>query len=174
MSYINIGHTQKSHGLQGELKLHIEEAYLEDFLKNERIFIDVKGTKIPYFIENVRGTGGLILKLEDVDDRDAAYGLQSRQVYLREKDLVPLAEREIEVEEDTLQYAYLQGFMLREEVLGDIGLIDEVLEMPQQEMAFLKYKKREVLIPLNPQLVLHVDEKAQTVLMRLPDGLLEV
>jgi 16S rRNA processing protein RimM len=174
MTYINIGYTQKCHGLQGELKLSIESAYLEDFLKNERVFIDVKGTKIPYFVENVRGTNGMILKLEDVDDRDAAFALQSRQVFLREQDLIPASERELDTEEEGLQYAHVQGFMLRDEHFGDIGIIDEVLDMPQQEMAFLKYKNREVLVPLNEQLILRIDEKAKTVLMQLPEGLLDV
>ena len=172
--YVTIGHTGKAHGLQGELKLFIEERFIEDFLKNERIFIDVKGTKVPYFIANVRGTNEFIVKLEEVDSRDVAQALQSREVCLREKDLVPDDEREIEMEEEAgLEYARLVGYLLTDQTLGDIGSIDEVLEMPQQEMAFLKYQKREVLVPLNAQLIVQIDDKARRVLMDLPEGLLE-
>lgn len=173
--YVNIGYTKKLHGLQGELKLSIEDRYLEDFLKNERIFLDVKGAKVPYFVANVRGKGEMILKLEDVDSRDAAYALQSREMFLREQDLIPDHKRELEIEpEETLEYEYLTGFRLVDKTIGVVGSIEEVLDMPQQEMAFLKYKGREVLIPLNGQFITSIDEKGKTVFMDLPEGLLEV
>lgn len=172
--YVNIGYTKKTHGLKGELKLVVEERFLEDFLKNERIFLDVKGAKIPYFIANVRGTGEMILKLEDVDSLESAYALQSREVFLREQDLVPDHRREFEIEEETLEYEHLIGFLLVDDTLGEVGFIEEVLEMPQQEMAFLKYKGREVLVPLNEQYTLSIDEKEKKVFVNLPEGLLEM
>jgi len=171
-SYVNIGYTKKAHGLAGELKMHIEAAFLEDFLKNERIFLDVKGTKVPYFIANVRGTHDLIVELEEVDNRDVAFALQSREIFLREQDLLSDQEREIETEDNRLMYERLVGYLLMDKTLGDIGPIAEVLEMPQQEMAFLSYKNQEVLVPLNEQLIVEIDDTAQRVLMDLPEGLL--
>ncbi|MDX1912830.1 MAG: ribosome maturation factor RimM [Saprospiraceae bacterium] len=171
--YVTIGRTRKAHGLNGELKVFIEERYLEDFLKNERIFIEVKGVKIPYFIAQVRGGGEIILQLEEVDDRDAATALQSRDILLREQDLIPDAEREFEVDEPVLAYARLEGYLLADKILGEIGKIDEVLEMPQQEMAFLRFKGKEVLIPLNEQFILEINDAGKRVLMDLPEGLLD-
>jgi 16S rRNA processing protein RimM len=171
--YVTIGRTRKAHGLNGELKISVEERYLEDFMKNERIFIEVKGVKIPYFIKQVRGGGEMILQLEEVEHRDAAIALQSRDILLRERDLIPDEEREYEMDEPGLVYAHLEGYMLEDKHLGEIGNIDEVLEMPQQEMAFLKYKGKEVLIPLNEQFILSVHETGKRVLMDLPDGLLD-
>lgn len=172
--YINIGYTKKLHGLQGEIKLFIEERYLEDFLKNERIFLDVKGAKVPYFVADVRGKGEMILKLEDVDNRDTAFALQSREVFLREHDLVPEHQRELEIEIETLEYEHVTGFLLIDKNAGEVGRIEEVLDMPQQEMAFLKYKGSEVLIPLNEQFITSIDEKGKRVFMDLPEGLLDV
>ena len=172
--YVTIGRTRKAHGLLGELKVSIEERYLEDFMKNERIFLEVKGVKLPYFIANVRGGGEMILKLEEVDNRDTATLLQGRDVLLRTQDILPDHAREFEVEEEEgLEYEHLAGFMLVDDTLGEIGIIDEVLEMPQQEMAFLKYKGREVLVPLNEQFIHAVDEENRRVLVDLPDGLLD-
>jgi 16S rRNA processing protein RimM len=45
--------------------------------------------------------------------------------------------------------------------------------MPQQEMAFLDYRGREVLIPLNEQLIISIDETQKHILMDLPEGLLD-
>ena len=173
--YINIGYTKKTHGIEGELKLVVEDRFLEDFLKNERIFLDVKGVKVPYFVANVRGKGEMILKLEEVDSRESAFALQSREVFLREQDLIPEHKRELEIEEEeTLEYEHVAGFLLIDKTAGEVGLIEEVLEMPQQEMAFLKYKNRDVLIPLNAQFVTSIDEKGKKVFTDLPEGLLDV
>lgn len=172
--YINIGHTRKTHGVHGEMKISIEDRYLEDFLKNERIFLDVKGVKVPYFVASVRGKGELILLLEEVTSKEAAFALQSREIHLREHDLIPDHERELEIEpEEVLEYAHVAGFLLIDQTLGEIGPIGEVLDMPQQEMAFLEYKGREVLIPLNAQFIMSIDEKNRRMLMDLPDGLLD-
>lgn len=172
--YITIGRTRKAHGLTGELKMSIEDRYLEDFMKNERIFLEVKGLKLPYFIDSVRGGGELIVKLEEVDDRDAATVLQAREIMLRQQDILAEEEREFEVEEEQgLVYEYLTGFLMIDNERGEIAPITEVLEMPQQEMAFLTYKGREILIPLNEQFVQRVDAEQQRVYVDLPDGLLD-
>lgn len=173
-AFVNIGHTRKAHGLTGELKFAIEEQYLEDFMKNERIFLSIKGSKIPYFIANVRGKGELIVLLEDVDNRTTAEALQSKEIFLREQDILTDKEREFEMPDDSLEYEGLIGFMIMDKTIGEVGLIDEVLEMPQQEMAFLRYKGHEVLIPLNKQLILEIDENKRLVTMDLPEGLLEI
>ncbi len=173
-TYINIGHTRKTHGVNGEMKVAIEERYLEDFLKNERIFLDIKGVKVPYFVASVRGKGDMIMLLEEVTNKEAAFALQSREIHLRETDLIPDHQRELEIEpEEELEYAHLVGFQLMDKTLGEVGSIREVLDMPQQEMAFLDYQGREVLVPLNAQLIVSVDKKSRTVHMDLPDGLLE-
>ncbi len=175
VTYINIGFTQKSHGLEGELKVVVEDRYLEDFMKNERIFVEVKGSKVPYFIENVRGKGAMILKLEDVEDKDAAFVLQSRKIFLREQDLIPEKEREFEVEEEEgMKYLFLVGFTMEDKTAGLIGVVTEVVEMPQQEMAFMKYKGKDVLIPLNEQLIVEVQKKEKKLLVDLPEGLLDM
>ena len=112
--------------------------------------------------------------MEDIDSRDAAFVLQAREIFLREQDILNDKEREFEIPDDSLEYEHLIGFLILDQTIGEVGPIDEVLEMPQQEMAFLKFKGREVLIPLNEELIVSVDEKNRTVLMDLPEGLLEM
>jgi len=170
LKYVSIGHTQRTHGLKGELKVHVETAFLEDFLKCERLFLDIKGTKVPYFIEDLRGSDPFILKLEEVDNRDAAFALQSREIFLRDKDILSEAAREMPLPEG-LRYARLKGYQIIDLHLGPLGIIDEVLDMPQQEMAVIHRQGEMVLIPLNEQFVQSIDEKARTVTMDLPEGL---
>ncbi len=170
MEYIEIGRTQKTHGVQGELKVFIEDKYWDDFEHNKRVFLDIRGIKMPYFIKTMRGKGAPIVHFEDVPNRVVAMLLQHKNILLREQDLLPNVDRS-EFDDD-LEYGFLEGFHMIDTLAGDIGVIEEVLDMPQQEMALIMYQGREVLIPLNEHFIKAIDETGKTVQVDLPEGLL--
>lgn len=169
--FVSIGFTRKTHGVKGELKCSIEEDYKAIILKKGRVFLDQKGRKVPFFVEEIRGAGEPIVKFEDIDNREDALLLQSREIFLPENDL-PV--NFVVEDEDELAYAFVVGFRLLDQTVGLIGEIEDVVEMPQQEMAVVQYKGREVMIPLNEQFVLAIDEEKQEVKVDLPDGLLNM
>ncbi|MEM6699798.1 MAG: hypothetical protein AAF599_15455 [Bacteroidota bacterium] len=55
-----------------------------------------------------------------------------------------------------------------------IGVIEEVIEMPQQEMAVINYKDKEVLIPMNEDFILEILEEEKILKVELPEGLLDL
>lgn len=170
--YTQIGRTKKPHGLNGELKLHIEEKYAEDFDQATVIFLEIGGNHTPFFVENLRGGLFDILKLEGVNSRSAAEPLAHKNMHLRDSDL--LKEEERTYEPVGLEFEHLVGFQVHDETYGDIGAIKEIVEMPQQEMALVDYKGKEVMIPLNERLMVEVVDSQQVVKMDLPEGLLEL
>ena len=171
MNYIQIGFTRKTHGIGGELKVIVEEPFEDLFLDADRVFLDIKGIKQPFFIKTVRGGGDLIVLFEDVANREEAQLLQSRGIFLPENEI----PQEALVEpDDGLEYGHIVGYLLADQTLGEIGKVDEVLDMPQQEMAVVRYQGREALVPLNALFVVSVDDAAQQVLVNLPEGLLEL
>lgn len=170
-TFVSIGFTRKTHGVKGELKCSVEEDFEEIVLKKGRVFLDQKGRKLPYFVETIRGAGEPIVKFEDVNTREDALMLQSKEMFLLESDL-PLDF--IVEDEEELAYGYVKGFRLVDKTVGPVGTIEEVIEMPQQEMAVVRYKGREVLTPLNDRLIVKIDEKSREVLVDLPDGLLDM
>ncbi|MEZ4981135.1 MAG: 16S rRNA processing protein RimM [Saprospiraceae bacterium] len=127
---------------------------------------------MPYFIEEIRGEQFLIVKLEDVNNREQALEIGGKEMALRQEDILDDEERTLEPE--GLQYAHLKGYEIHDEEIGPVGFIEEVIEMPQQEMAMIIYKSREVLIPLNDSLIMKIKEKEKVVQMSLPEGLLEL
>ena len=170
MDYTQIGFTKKTHGVAGELKVFVEE-HLEDiFLEADRVFLEIRGNKQPYFIETIRGGGDLIVKFEDVKNREDAIPLQSKAVFLPASE-VPA---DLEPEAPPMAYARVTGYLLVDATAGDIGAVEEVLEMPQQEMAVVHYQGREVWVPLNPQFVRSIDDAGRKVLVDLPEGLLDL
>ncbi len=171
--FIEIGKTGKPHGLGGEVKVFIEEAFEEDFLRTEVIFLLLGGKKpVPYFIDNVRGDT-FILKLEDVNDRNDADAISKKSVFLRSADMLKEEERTFEPVE-SLEFEYCLGFTIVDETAGVLGEIERIEEMPQQEMAIISKEDKEILIPLNEVFIISINEDEKRIQMDLPEGLLDL
>jgi len=169
--FVSIGFTKKPHGTRGELKIQIEDEYLEDFLRSDVVFLEITGKTIPFFMENMRSEKPLIVKFEDTDTREDAQFLAGKTVFLRQQDLSAPAPTD---EDDEVALEDLVGFHIVDLTYGDIGEIEEIAELPEQLMAILTYQNREVLIPLVDDLIEEIHLSKKTVTMDLPEGLLEL
>lgn len=171
MDYVEIGRIRKPHGLGGEIKGDIDERFWEDVAGVDAFFVEIKGEKTPYFIDYLRGKGTLIMKFEDINTKEDASLFTSKPLFLRRED-ISLSEEEIS---DTgLEFSYLEGYELHVEELGKVGLIEEVEEYPQQEMARVEEGEKAFLVPLRAAWILSVDENKKIVVMDLPEGLLDI
>jgi len=170
--HIQIGKTRSPHGIKGALKFHIDEAYVEDFFATQRILIDMRGTKLPYRIKDVQAGNALIVHLAGINDRDAALALSGKEIFLREKDVLSDEDRSLDIY--TSPFAHLEGFTLKNESGEVIGTIEEVREMPGQDMAILNKDGNEIMVPLVEQLIIETDVEAQEVKMDLPEGLFDL
>jgi 16S rRNA processing protein RimM len=170
--YILVGKTRKTHGIKGGLGLEVEERFIEDVLNVDVAFLKVQGKLLPYFIEEFEYTNKLVVKFEDVNTPEEALAITSKEFYIRENDI---QEKEsVAFRDGNLVFGKLVGFTIQDERLGYVGEILEVLEFPQQEMASINYKEKEVFIPLNDELIVSISKADKTVLMNLPEGLLEL
>ena len=167
-NYIKIGRTGKAFGTEGALKVRIEEPFLDDFLKAPVTFIQLLGKPVPFFLAHIHNDSPLIVKWEEVDSRDAALQLAGKVLFLRKEDIAEGASEQV------LDLRVLEGFKIIDQTLGEIGLIKEVMELPEQLMAIVEYQEREVLIPLHDTLILSVDTDKAQLFMSLPEGLLEL
>ena len=165
--YIEIGHTKKTRGIEGEMKIHIKDSFLEDFMQAEVIFLKLQGGPVPFFVERIREAGGLLVKLDEIDTPEDAVELTGKAVYLPKEELGG-------IEKKSLDLSMLEGFSIIDEAEGAIGVIEEVLELPQQMMAVVPYQGREVLIPLTDELITEVNAETRTLRMSLPAGLLNL
>lgn len=167
----HIGTTGKSRGIEGELRLYVDDAYLEDVVRAGFLFLEFNGNKVPLEIESIREVQDLLVKFAGVNDPSAAAQWGSLQVFLP---LDEITDGVSSVEEATTEYHAIVGYSVIDEQLGEIGQISEVREFPQQEMAVVYYQEREVLIPLNAVFILRIDNDQRIVVMDLPEGILEI
>ena len=171
-NYILIGNTRKSYGIKGEMKVRINETYLEDIFNLKVVFLKISGKNIPYFIDYVRVGNALIIKFEDINSPEETVAIASKAIYAREGDLIPEEERQFEVEQ--LEFEKYTGYTILDTKKHSIGLIKAVVEYPQQEMAIVDHKGREILIPMNHELIQSIDEVNKELIFELPEGLLDL
>lgn len=169
-NYIEIGHTKKTYGVNGELKVHVEAAFREDFREAGLLFLELQGGPVPFFIENQREAGAWLVKLDEVDTPEEAVILTGKKIFLRREDLHHTGAEEEEMPDLRL----LEGFTVVDIEIGVVGAIEEVIALPQQLTALVEYQGREVLIPLSEELITGIDPEKQVIEMDLPEGLLEL
>jgi len=166
-----VGYLQNTHGLKGEMRIKISVEFQEDMLLSEKIFFEINGQMIPYFIDELRSPGNWIIKLEDIDTPEQARSLQGIAVHLERADILLDEERTIIIEKNP--FAHLVGYNTFD---GDtsIGEILEIREMPGQTIAVLNREGKEVFIPLVKPFIVEIKDDAKTLHLNLPDGILDL
>ena len=169
--FLEIGKINKPHGLLGEIKASIDQRFLSDVAQVEAFFVELNGEYLPYFIEYIRGKGRMILKFEDIESKEDASLFTNKCIYLRRED-VHLSD--LEIQDTGLEYQFLEGFELSDKQVGLLGIIESVEDFPQQEMAKLTINQRDCLIPIHLGWIEAIDKAEKTVLMDLPEGLIDL
>jgi 16S rRNA processing protein RimM len=160
----------KSSGTSGELILIANER-IPAFNKMESVFIRFSGNLVPFFIERTRekSADSWGVKFLDVNTPDEWSPLIGGEVLLPVR-LKPRKKRGRKFDIDL----NLNGYKIIDNKVGEVGVIQEILEMPMQELLRVDHAGKEVLIPLVEEFVESVDNRKKILYLHLPDGLLEI
>lgn len=163
-----IGYITKTKGLKGEVQLYFE--YDEPELLNlDVVFADFNGKLVPFFVSSykLQPNNTCNIYFEDIDHIDKAQPLLRKKVYM------PLDKMPDRSDED-FHYTDLEGFIVTDEAHGELGEIIEVHEYPQHFVATVAYQNKEIMFPLNEDMIIEIDEEEGTILVDLPEGLLDI
>ena len=165
---ILLGTLTKTHGISGGLLLvtRIKGYRLKE--KWEAVFLEIDGILVPFFVSSFEpgGRDEMIVYFDDITTRELASQLTGLHVYIQNKDTIP--------QQEMPDYKGLVGYLIVDRHLGEIGLINEIIEIPGNDLAVLDYKGVEIQIPIQDELFEKIDHKHKTVHMILPEGLLEI
>lgn len=163
-----IGYITKTKGLKGEVQLYFEYDAPE-LLDLDVVFAEINGKLVPFFVSSYKlqtnSTGNFYF--DDVDHIDKAQVLVKKKIYIP---LTKLPDRE----DEEFHFKDLKGYMVSDENHGELGEVIEVNEYPQQFVATVLYQNKEVLFPLHEDMIVEIDEDERTLLIELPEGLLDV
>lgn len=163
-----IGYITKTKGLKGEVQVFFEYPDPEE-LELKSVFVELNGKLVPYFISSFKlqsnQTG--YFYFDDIDTIDKAEKLVRKKLYQ------PVSIRP-ERDGDEFLITDLKGYIAHDERFGELGEIIEIHEYPQQFVAVVPYKFREILFPLNDEFIREIDEEEGIVYLDLPEGLIDV
>ncbi|XOV92926.1 MAG: ribosome maturation factor RimM [Bacteroidota bacterium] len=166
-NYFELGNVGKTHGLKGELILLLDVDQPEYYKKLESIFLEINGKLVPFFIHQYQLQGNQArITLEDIDSQNAAKDLVGKSAWLPVSALPKLKKG---------QYYYhdLIGFEVFDQGKS-IGNVREVIEAPNNILLSVDFKGKEILIPLEDEIIITVDLEKSVIHAALPDGLLAV
>lgn len=160
--FIIAGVIEKVHGTKGELKISFDQ----NISLKEWVFIEINEKPVPFFIEK-KSTYDLqcIVKLESI------YNIHDAEKYLNLNILVPDEKKNSKTRKEDLE---LTGFLLIDNLLGEIGTVESIEELPMQLIFKTTFKERELLIPAAKDFIIEINEKKRIVFLNLPEGILDL
>lgn len=158
-----LGSISRTHGVKGHVLIRSAFSDIELNI-GEPVFVDLQGP-VPFFVAETKQSGGnLVLKLDWIDDMDAAEKLVGSEL---------LVEHD-KVNEEELDEPFV-GWKVSDEVLGEVGEVVEFREMPHQSLLVIASAEgKEMLIPFVEDFVVELKEEDKLILMNLPEGLLDL
>lgn len=165
-----IGVFNKPHGVKGELSF----TFTDDIF--DRVDCDfficlLDGIFVPFFIEEYRFRSDTtaLVKLEDVDTAEQARMFTNVDVYFLRKYV-----EQADMSDGALSWEFFKGFKVKDEQLGDLGKIVDVENSTVNTLFIIDYQGRELLMPAQEEFILSLDEKKRSMIVSLPEGLLDL
>jgi 16S rRNA processing protein RimM len=162
-SFLAVARIRRPFGVKGELLLEVLTDFPNRLMQNERFFIG--GDRRPYAVESVRRHGReMLLRLEEILDRDSAERLRGEILYIRVDDLPPLPSG--------VYYLHqIEGLDVFTEDGERLGRVKEILKTGANDVYVVQGDKGEILLPAIPQVIREVRLEEGRMVVRLMEGL---
>lgn len=165
MEKIIIGKIVNAVGLKGEVKVYCYTDRKERFEELDRVFVGDEA----FPVANVRYQANVaILKLDGIDDRNAAEAQKGKNVSILESDLTQLPA-------DTYYVRDLLGVDICDEEGRPLGSLSDVVQNSAQDLYEIKLESgKKILLPAVREFILSIDMENRTMKVKLPEGLLDL
>ncbi|NEN25436.1 16S rRNA processing protein RimM [Cryomorpha ignava] len=164
-----LGYISKTQGFKGGLIAFFDVDDTRKYAKLGHILVELNGVLTPFFLEtvNLKDKNFVHLKIEGVDNQDAANELAGNDIYLPLEDLPKLKD-------DAYYLHDLIGMTVIDATQGEVGIVEKVLDYNNNPLLQVMQNTDEILIPLIDNFVKQVDKKAKTIHIDVPEDLLDI
>lgn len=167
--FFYLGKVLKTNGSDGHLLIFLDVDQPSRYKKLETVFIGIENDRIPFAVSEIemkhRNTARILL--EDVHSDEEARIFAGRELYLPLSMLPPLRGKKFYFHE-------IKGFTVIDKKHGNIGTLASVLDMPQQSLMQIMHGSKEILVPLNDEVLVKVDRIKKELVIQAPEGLIGI
>lgn len=169
---ISIGHYNKPHGVAGEISatVDVEVELLRDL---SCLVSEVDGIFVPFFANACRPKTAdtVLLTIDGIGNEVEATLLVNAEIFALKRDFDQLAEEE---DADGYPLDYFIGFEMKDVHGVRLGEIVAVDEQTENAIFIVDRGEDECMIPAADELIVEFDVDNKTMVMDLPQGLLEL
>lgn len=166
--YYFLGKIIKPHGFDGKVNTYLDTDEPALYSNLDMVFLNMNGLPVPFFIETIiLKNNKATIKFRDVNTLEQSTLLIQKEMYLPLSTLPALSGNKFYFHE-------VIGFTVTDKKSGEIGIVKQVLEYPNQAVLQVIHNDKEVLIPANKGVIKLVDRSKKRIEIEAPEGLLEV
>ena len=165
---IYLGKILKPFSYKGELKIYIEDFYIDQIKELNSFLLKIQGSYIPFTIKAITKNKSNIFRifLDGIDSEDLAKKLADVEIYA-DNNL-----RKTEVLAKKNNYIFIDYVIYNHNVI--IGKIIDIIENENQDLFEVVFNEKRILIPLVDEFVVNIDNDNKKIIMNLPEGLTDL
>lgn len=164
-----IGSILRTHGVNGELQVSWVNDFYPEEQNLESVFIEIDGIPIPFFITSLRNKGenSSLILLDELDSINDTNELVGCKIFL--SGYKPLEKTEELFIDD------LVGFSLVNQKGILLGKIQSYEDYAGNTVFYVQHTSgQEFIVPVSPELIIEIDEETQSLVMEIPEGLIDL
>lgn len=142
--------------------------FVNNIPEMESVFIEIDDRPVPFFIDDseIKGSDLLNLKLIDYNTADKLKEFNGCRVFLTSDDAL---NDENSYNEDLI------GFSVFDKNGNKTGTVNSIIQNPGQWLLeILSQQKKKILLPFHKDLILETDCRKRAIVMKIPEGLLDI
>ncbi len=163
-----VGVISNTHGVRGEVKVFPTTDDVRRFKKLKTVLLDTGREKREVKVESVRFFKQIvILKLQGIDDMDAALAIKGNSLLVSRQDAVRLNKDEYFI-------ADMIGLDVCDDTDRPLGVVTDVLQTGANDVYAVRMEDgRELLLPAIKECILQIDMEQRLMRVHVMDGLME-
>jgi 16S rRNA processing protein RimM len=164
-----LGKVVSKYSFKGEVLVKLDTDEPDIYENMESVFVSLGNNLVPFFIDRCRLHKSNLLRIdfEEVKDEPTADKIIGAELYLPLAMLPPLSGNKFYFHE-------VIGFSLMDEVYGNIGIIKSINDSASQDLFEVEKDDKQLLIPINDDIITKVDRKNRTIHVKTPEGLVDL
>ncbi len=164
-----LGKIVSKYSYKGEVLVKLDTDKPEIYENMESVFVSLGNNLIPFFITRCRLHKSNLLRIdfEEVNEEADADRIMGFELYLPLTFLPKL-------EGNQFYFHEIIGFTLLDSVHGNIGIVQNVNDTTSQALFEVEKNGKQLLIPINDEIITKVDRKSKTIYVTAPKGLVDL
>ena len=164
-----LGKIVSKYSYKGEVLVKLDTDDPEIYENMESVFVSIGNNLVPFFIDKCRlhKTNLLRIDCEEVINEEDADRIMGSELYLPLTLLPKLSGNKF-------YYHEVIGFSIIDSFHGDIGIILSINDASSQALFEVEKEDKQLLIPINDEIIQKVDRANKTIHVTTPEGLVDL